>query len=1855
MSIDFDSGALQTQQEEEEYDREDYAREQELQQLLTDLPDDMLEDSTDFSSPELNCSVCSVNDQSAEHLWEEERNWNNHPGITEQENFKDDFRQNQYHEQYLYQRNEQGENHSHQLNGEPHVNGWSEPHNGGEHEHICGNERYSYASTEGGGTSGKEYAAGDGYNGAHHYRQASDYCLPELYPSCTNGKWQEMNSNQGKTAGYLNEQKEHFQYFIAPEHATSRDLESYKVKYNPCQPDTQHKNHINHEETKRLDQRFEELQSEFLETSENSLENQQLAQLQVLYKARGRQLEELRQKLEESIRENRCLHHQRALVEDEKKGFALSLQESKKLLQNGKETELQFQGQIKVLETKVLTLTTSEEEALKKMKIAEAAMESMQQQLMDLCHSESLTRAREQHETAITALRQKYEEKILALQQKIDEMSSALAEQKEVRHCLEEHIKQLERQEEEAKLEKADLINRLTKSLEESQKQCSDLLQTGTVQEINQLRFQLQQTQSAKNISDGMIKSLQEELTELKEQISLYESAAKFGIFVSDPSGETEIQMSESYMELGIKRVNWKTSKSHSRVQYGASDENLSQDDLILDLKAELQRLLNSIKIKRSQVIQFQNDLKESQRQISELKKKLETAEKLARDHEVRASSLQKQLDQSYPSSFATDKDIQEKMDMLKKENQTLQQEIENNRQQIQQLMANEEKLKVLNQELCNEMRQMVQDFDQDKQADNERYERIYQHHHEDVKSCLRKELLEKHTIEKEHLTHIYEEQLSHLRAKLEELNQKMSEVQECYITICREKETLEETLKEKLEQELKSKEDQLKKQLYEEKEESLNKLKAELDEKHKIAMITAKDQWMKEKAADIKQQVETRVALAQMQWQSEQEKIKEQAKEAEKNWQLQLDKTMEEMKRKHLVDTEDCGCQTEQSSAISLQELEAQLESQKQSTEEKNECLKEALEKLEVELERKHQESVAKQVETALTKAHARWVQELTSLAEYKFNLRAEKEKWDKEHEQDVAKQVSIILNVAEDKWLKKHLKELEEFGANTKNEELQEKVTSLERELKLRKEQHAALLKAELAKARAEWSKEKQEEINRIHELNERDYRTFLDNHRNKISEALAAAKEDFERQKNDLLAHKVAEIRKLLDEKQKEWTVHETKKLQLERQQCQNETVAEIKLLLREIQDQLPKQFNSESPWNEKLCSTPKQSPRVFNDEMSACLHKAFKDMVYKIVEAAKQEWNEKSEEKLVCAIKEAELRHEQNMKAREEQLKRLAQLAHGRQEVELQKKLNQNSALKVEDQSSKQTSSDPEEKPCSEHCFEQHEKLKRKLEKACKQLQFIVKDHKVKVQQLKEKHEIATQAIKEKGELKRKLQEIKATCNTAVKRSQEGKNSSENCRLCSGEGLKEMRAQYMMAVDKIREDMLCYIKESKERASEMLRTEVLRERQETARKMRKYYLICLQQLLIDNGKNEGAERKIMNAASKLATMAKALETPLPTRICNKDNGTTGHEHSTIPVEKEKIGLARACKETKFFGKTEEIKDDKPPNVNIKKNLPHSLSQQIEAVTVHENKTTPWKKMEFQHRTNEALQYCKNIDGSLSEDTASLFHCDKDKTTINCYLLKGMQKEVLMNATDTHIQNSKMPQSRSSFGKLHTRSCNEDISDLTSAHVACQGQGQGQDQDQVPVLKRLAYSKSKEDGGAKSETGYSFDIKEMPVRDEGASGDWNSSQDVKLDNNLVPSSYPMYKTIPMRNHAIQVPPSSTSVASEVCCLPDAEENTYVLKQSMFPLKHINDQGGASKKSVIYKELLCKSSRSKSQTHITLSSAENSNFDLVTVNDMLVSGAEIVNKSYCKKSITGTKIAQQDSGFDSPLPNFS
>lgn len=52
-----------------------------------------------------------------------------------------------------------------------------------------------------------------------------------------------------------------------------------------------------------------------------------------------------------------------------------------------------------------------------------------------------------------------------------------------------------------------------------------------------------------------------EELMELKEEITFYESAAKYGVFLNDAGGELHTNLSDSCVDLGIKKITQKNSR----------------------------------------------------------------------------------------------------------------------------------------------------------------------------------------------------------------------------------------------------------------------------------------------------------------------------------------------------------------------------------------------------------------------------------------------------------------------------------------------------------------------------------------------------------------------------------------------------------------------------------------------------------------------------------------------------------------------------------------------------------------------------------------------------------------------------------------------------------------------------------------------------------------------------------------------------------------------------------------------------------------------------------------------------------------------------------------------------------------------------------------------------------------------------------------------------------------------------------------------------------------------------------------------------------------------------------------------
>ncbi|XP_033823422.1 centrosomal protein of 152 kDa [Periophthalmus magnuspinnatus] len=1337
MSIDFDTAALQTQHDEEEYDQEDYAREQELHKLLTDLPDDMLEDSRDSSSPELEYSTCSNKNTGNSPQANGAQQWSNQDRATSHEqNYEPNYNHFPFGDHLV-----NGHMNGHQGQSQPHV--WNQPQgpqfNQGD---------YSYNSI---GTENNDFST-DNY-GTNAYSQASK--IPVEY----NG---DEAYGDRRVHG---ETRNHFQVFNSKLHQV---------------------------------QEIDQLQREFLDSTAKTADQEQLAQLRVLHKAQQRQIEDLEQKLEDSRRNMRYLEHQFAIVKDEKDGLAVSLKESSRMIEEYKDREMKMQKSVKALEHQVQLLTEKDQENMKKQRVADAAVDTMKQQMLDLCRSDTLSRAREQHDRDITVLREQHDAVLLASRQKIDSISQALDQQVELTQRLREQVKQLEHQREEDQLERARVINALTQRLEESQQQCAKLLHTSSVQEITQLQIKLQQAQSAKSLSENMNKGLQEDLAELKEQITLYESAVKHGVISLDLSNNLENHLSESCVDLGLKKTNLKNGMLHSPLA-NLSVTKLPKDEALRLLRVEMQRCLGKLKENRQKMEQLQENLRVSQARADELQVELEEA-KLSST--IRENGQVKLMDMPGAS--------QKEFKQLEEDKRHLQEQVEILENKCKELKQNEEKLKAANLELCTKMREMIQELDQEKQEAAERSERIHQQHRDDVVKHIRAELIQEHTAQMEQLNQHHQQQLQELQTQLSEAHDKMLAVQECYISVCKEKDALEESIRNKDNEEATLKE--TKQKMQEETDAAVKKLRAEMDAQHQASVTELKAAWAKDMEKEIQHKVDTHVAQINATW-------KEEMKKMEQSWSQKL----EEANRKRHREIAEATSQTSDSldrnvtisaelqSRLTAQKLQLQMEADRA----KVKAVEEAKRQVQKELHEKHLEDMAKQVEAAVTRAYNRWIEDLTSLPEYQASLLSEKEKWEEYQQKVTDQKISQALCAAEEQSAKRQRLQLEGQSSSQLEEELQQTVLTLQSQLDQTRREQAALLKAELSAARAAWNRDKLQEINNAQVHSEQAYQK-------KLEQALQRVKE-VELEKD--LSQTEARIQQAVQTREQELKCRFAEKEKAQMKEIKDEMQAEIQAALAQVQTQL---FMAQKGSDEVKKTSGGQS----EDTITHVVQNFCKDIVNRAVSHAKKEWKKMSEEKLSLVLKETQEQYEKEMNKIQ---------ACGSQQGQCRKE-------------------------CTEIVSKLQKKnheLQRHLEKACRQLQTAVREHKAAMKNLKEEHEGSLQKIKEEH-----LQQLERTTKKSGSADQQHFQ----------QGLEQMKQQYLNTVEKIRGDMMRYLQESRERAAEMIRVEVQRERQDTARKMRHYYLTCLHELLEDGGKTTGAEKKIMNAASKLAAMAKVLETPV-----------------------------------------------------------------------------------------------------------------------------------------------------------------------------------------------------------------------------------------------------------------------------------------------------------------------------------------------------------------------------------------
>ncbi|XP_076372646.1 uncharacterized protein LOC143257592 isoform X3 [Tachypleus tridentatus] len=570
-------------------------------------------------------------------------------------------------------------------------------------------------------------------------------------------------------------------------------------------------------------------------------EKNDVLQLRVLYKARSRELQlvtsELEQFKEDASREIRILKHQITLLQGDKEGLFFSLQQAQQLLADKEEENRSLEGIKVAQETQLENENQAKQELIRKLQVQESTIDSLQLQLADLGQSESLVRAREQHDSVLNGLKQRHMEETLELKEEIDKFKHQLEAQTEKAVILQQKLDDQVRIYEKTILEKVEIITRLTTNLKTSQQQCQELLETGTVQELSRFKNQLKLVEEEKENLEKKLKDAMEELNNLKFEVENYESLFRLGVFSGSGFDATE----DSIIQLGLNK------------RPGESLQN--RDDVLTNLKAELERCLRNVRTRRLQAANLQIELSQAGKEMTRWQDRAGSAEQKATKAEEKIQMLEKRLEELCPNGSVPLDQHQKMVKDLQEQRNGLQRELEEVKDRLEYVCHSEEQLSEMNQHLKDEMSQMLIDHDEDKQEAVKRCRDEYSQMHQDTVQKLEQQLTKVSENEKEKLQQVYEGKIKELTNHIRELATALDGVKDLYVKVCHQKEFVENQvldLQEKLQKAIQEKgfsED------------------SQPNEKWKVILQNAKEEWLKEAEKEYTKRLETEMAKSEEKW----------------------------------------------------------------------------------------------------------------------------------------------------------------------------------------------------------------------------------------------------------------------------------------------------------------------------------------------------------------------------------------------------------------------------------------------------------------------------------------------------------------------------------------------------------------------------------------------------------------------------------------------------------------------------------------------------------------------------------------------------------------------------------------------------------------------------------------------------------------------------------------------------------------------------------------------------------------------------------------------------------------------------
>lgn len=221
---------------------------------------------------------------------------------------------------------------------------------------------------------------------------------------------------------------------------------------------------------------------------------------------------------------------------------------------------------------------------------------------------------------------------------------------------------------------------------------------------------------------------------------------------------------------------------------------------------------------------------------------------------------------------------------------------------------------------------------------------------------------------------------------------------------------------------------------------------------------------------------------------------------------------------------------------------------------------------------------------------------------------------------------QISQAVREAEERWNKKHKNQLEERSSGElRVEELQEEVVTLQSRLEQVGREQAALLKAELAAARAAWNRDKQQEISIIQIRSEQVYQTKLQEQRKKLEQTLQEFRENADLQKKELLLQMETKLQQTEKTREEEWKGRIAERELIQRQQMREELLAELQTGLAEAQEQLLRdsKTDEEGTGDSKMVIKTTSENTVTHIVQTSC-----RDITNRALSQARKEWKKVS---------------------------------------------------------------------------------------------------------------------------------------------------------------------------------------------------------------------------------------------------------------------------------------------------------------------------------------------------------------------------------------------------------------------------------------------------------------------------------------------------------------------------------------------------------------------------------------------------------------------------------------------------